>query len=79
MGLESVLIKYLVDKQFISIFFILTIKGIIGSVIFGIIKIFSYFQSKNDIMELIYGILVQNKIIQKMKYGKIIIMVFIMI
>ena len=36
-GLENVLIKYLVDIQFINIFFILGIKGILGTLIFMII------------------------------------------
>ena len=40
MGLEMVLIKYLVDSQFISIFFILGTKGLIGSIIFIFINIF---------------------------------------
>lgn len=34
MGLEIVLIKYLVDKQFISIYFILGLKGFIGTIVF---------------------------------------------
>ena len=38
-GLESTLIKYLVDKQFISIFLILGIKGIIGTFVFIIFNI----------------------------------------
>ncbi len=37
-GLESVLIKYLVDVQSINIFFILGMKGITGTIIFSIIK-----------------------------------------
>ena len=39
MGLESVLIKYLVDIQYINIFLILGIKGIVGTLTFGIINI----------------------------------------
>ena len=39
MGLEMVLIKYLVDSQFINIFLILGIKGIIGTIAFTIIII----------------------------------------
>ncbi len=38
-GIEMVLIKYLLDSLFISIFLILGIKGIIGSFFFGIINI----------------------------------------
>ena len=38
-GLESTLIKYLVDREFISIFLILGIKGIIGTILFMIINI----------------------------------------
>jgi hypothetical protein len=38
-GVESVFIKYLVDKEFISIFLILSIKGIIGTIIFIVINI----------------------------------------
>ena len=40
MGIELVLIKYLVDKQFTNIFLILGLKGLIGTVIFAIINIF---------------------------------------
>ena len=39
MGLESALIKYLIDKEFISIFLILGLKGIIGTIVFTIINI----------------------------------------
>ena len=39
MGLEMVLIKYLVDEQFINIFLILGIKGIIGTLVFTIINL----------------------------------------
>ena len=38
-GLEMILIKYLIDKQFLSIFMILGIKGLIGTVVFTIINI----------------------------------------
>ena len=38
-GLESTLIKYLVDKEYISIFLILGLKGIIGAIVFTIINI----------------------------------------
>ena len=38
-GLESVLLKYLVDIQYINIFLILGIKGIIGTITFGIFSI----------------------------------------
>ena len=39
MAVESVLIKYLIDKEFINIFLILALKGLIGTIIFGIINI----------------------------------------
>ena len=39
MGIEMVLLKYLVDNQYISIFFILGIKGIIGTIVFIIINL----------------------------------------
>ena len=38
-GLESTLIKYLVDKEYISIFLILGLKGIIGTIVFTVINI----------------------------------------
>ena len=38
MGLEMVLIKYLVDIEFISIFFILGLKGVIGTIVFMILS-----------------------------------------
>ena len=38
-GFESTLIKYLVDREFISIFLILGIKGIIGTICFIIINV----------------------------------------
>ena len=38
MGLEIVLIKYLVDLQFISIYFILGLKGLIGTIVFIVIN-----------------------------------------
>ena len=40
MGIEMVLLKYLVDTEYISMYFILGIKGIIGTVVFTIINIF---------------------------------------
>lgn len=38
-GVELVLIKYLVDVQFINVFLILGIKGLIGTITFGIINL----------------------------------------
>ena len=38
-GVELVLIKYLIDIEFISIFLILGLKGLIGTIIFGIINL----------------------------------------
>ena len=38
-GLEMILIKFLIDKQFLNIFMILGIKGLIGTFIFSIINI----------------------------------------
>ena len=40
MGLEMVLIKYLIDIKFISIFLILGVKGLIGTIIFIFINAF---------------------------------------
>jgi len=45
MGLELVLIKYLVDIEFISIFFILGLKGVIGTIVFLILN---HFYRKDD-------------------------------
>lgn len=39
-GVELVLIKYLVEKEFISIFLILGLKGLFGTITFGFINIF---------------------------------------
>ena len=39
MGLEIVIVKHLMDKEFISMYLILGIKGIIGTIIFTIINI----------------------------------------
>ena len=39
-AVELVLTKYLIDKEFINIFLILALKGLIGTIIFGIINIF---------------------------------------
>ena len=48
MGLEMVLVKYLLDSQFINIFIILTIKGFIGTIIFIVInKIYTKIQFFN--------------------------------
>ena len=54
MGLEMVLIKYLVDIYFINIFFILGIKGIIGTIIFTFIVSFC---KKEDFFDLFDKIL----------------------
>ena len=40
MGLETTLLKYLVDSQFVSIFLILGVKGIIGTIVFSILIFF---------------------------------------
>ena len=40
MALEMILVKYLIDKQFLNLFLIMGIKGIIGTVIFIVINIF---------------------------------------
>ena len=54
MGLEFSLIKYLVDSQFINIYLILGIKGIVGTLVFTII----YFScSKKDFFEFLDDIL----------------------
>ena len=39
MGLETILVKYLIDYKFISMFLILGIKGLIGTIIFSIISL----------------------------------------
>ena len=38
MGLENVVNKYLVDEEFLSIFLVLGIKGIIGTILFGLLN-----------------------------------------
>ena len=40
MGLETTLLKYLVDSQFVSIFLILGVKGIIGTIVFSVLIFF---------------------------------------
>ena len=40
MALEMILIKYLLDKQFLNLFLVMGIKGIIGTIIFIVINIF---------------------------------------
>ena len=37
LGLEMILIKYLIDNQSLDIVFILGVKGIIGTIVFSII------------------------------------------
>ena len=54
MGIEMVLTKFLVDKKFISIFIILSIKGIIGSFIFIIINII---YSRKEFFDIFYKFL----------------------
>ena len=39
-GLETILIKYLTDKEFLNIFLIIGLKGIIGTVVFFVINYF---------------------------------------
>ena len=57
-GLENALIKYLVDKQFINIFLILGIKGIIGTIVFTIINIitnkFDFYDFLDNLLEFEY-------------------------
>ena len=57
-GLENALIKYLVDKQFINIFLILGIKGIIGTIVFTIINIitnkFDFYDFFDNLLEFEY-------------------------
>ena len=50
LGIEMILIKYLIDKQYLDIPLILGIKGIIGTFVFSIINIFC---SKKRFFELI--------------------------
>lgn len=55
MGFESVIIKYLVDCQFISMFLILGLKGIIGTCVFCIINIrYSKIECFNFIDDFLY-------------------------
>ena len=54
MGLEFSLLKYLVDSQFINIYLILGIKGIIGTIVFTIICLAC---SKRDFFDFIDDIL----------------------
>ena len=49
-GLEMILIKYLIDIQYLSIFMILGIKGIVGTFIFSIINLF---YNKREFFDLI--------------------------
>lgn len=51
MGLELVLIKYLVDIEFISIFFILGLKGVIGTIVFLIVNHFYSLSEFFDIFD----------------------------
>ena len=37
MGLEIILIRYLLEKKYLSIYLILGIKGVIGTIVFGIL------------------------------------------
>ncbi len=37
MGLEIILIRYLLEKQYLSLYLILGIKGVIGTIVFGIL------------------------------------------
>jgi hypothetical protein len=61
MGLEATLIKYLVDKEFISIFFILGVKGIMGTIIFTIFNIIwnqdQFYAFFEDILSFEYDLL----------------------
>ena len=54
MSLEIILTKYLIDKQFINIFLIIGLKGIIGSIIFFIIN---YFYDDYDLFKFFDNIL----------------------
>jgi hypothetical protein len=58
LGLEMILIKYLIDRQSLSILMILGIKGLIGTLVFSIINIFynkrGFFQLLDDIIKFEY-------------------------
>lgn len=58
MGLEMVLLKYLIDIQFISPFLILGLKGLIGTIIFIFINVFftkdEFFDFFDDILKFEY-------------------------
>lgn len=51
MGIELILIKYLVDIEFISIFFILGLKGVIGTIVFLIVNHFYSLSEFFDIFD----------------------------
>ena len=53
-SLELVLIKYLVDIQFINIFLILGLKGLIGTIIFGMINLFTNAQNFYNFFDKIF-------------------------
>ena len=54
LGLEMILIKYLIDRQSLSILMILGIKGLIGTLVFSIINIF---YNKRGFFQLLYDII----------------------
>ena len=54
-GIELVLIKYLVEKEILNIFFILGLKGLIGTVIFTIINLT---MKKDKFMYLLYFLII---------------------
>jgi hypothetical protein len=58
LGLEMILIKYLIDRQSLSILMILGIKGLIGTLVFSIINILynkrGFFQLLDDIIKFEY-------------------------
>ena len=73
MGLEMILIKYLTDKQILNIFFIMGIKGIIGTIIFIIINFFfkenEFFQLFDNFLNFEYDDLYEDfDIAQKILY-----------
>ena len=58
LGLEMILIKYLIDQQFLSTLMVLGIKGLIGTFVFSIINIFynkrEFFQLLDNIIKFEY-------------------------
>lgn len=69
LGLETVANKYLIDQQFISIYLILFLKGLIGTIVFCIIKY--VFKKDNVVVDNVIKetlVIVEFDVIQKISY-----------